>query len=97
MLDQLTLQTFEKLVGSRLRVSAEGLEAFEAELAEAKKLLTGTDKRDPFSILLLGPEDLVLPQMIYRVENEKLGALEIFLVTVGPAEDGRMQYEAVFS
>jgi hypothetical protein len=37
-----------------------------------------------------------VPQGIYKLENEKLGALEIFLVPIGPDEKG-MRYEAIFN
>ena len=53
-------------------------------------------KRRPFSIILRGPRDRRLPQMIYKVEHERLGVMEIFLVPVAVDEKG-YQYEAVFN
>jgi hypothetical protein len=49
-----------------------------------------------FAILFRGPLAPFLPQRTYRVEHEKLGSLDIFLVPLGPDEEG-MQYEAVFN
>lgn len=52
--------------------------------------------RRPFSLLFRGPlSDYYLLQRIYRLEHDRLGAMEIFLVPLGP-ERGRMRYEAVF-
>jgi hypothetical protein len=53
-------------------------------------------RTEPFSITFLGPLALVLPQRIWALEHPSLGALEIFLVPLGP-RDGRMRYEAVFN
>lgn len=37
-----------------------------------------------------------VPQGIHRVEHEQLGSLEIFLVPLGPDQQG-MRYEAIFT
>ncbi len=52
--------------------------------------------REPFSLIFLGPMTTVLPQKTYLVEHEKMGAMEIFLVPIGPNGNG-MQYQAVFN
>ena len=52
--------------------------------------------RTPFSMVLVGPGDPVLPQRIYRLENESLGRLDIFLVPIA-RDEGGVRYEAVFS
>ena len=48
--------------------------------------------RAPFSVVFEGGPSPPLPQRIYRVEHDGLGALEIFLVPI--AAD---RYEAVFT
>ena len=48
--------------------------------------------RAPFSLVFRGGPSPPLPQRIYRVEHELLGAIEIFLVPI--AADS---YEAVFT
>jgi hypothetical protein len=53
-------------------------------------------RRAAFSALFRGPIRPVLPQRIYRLTNETLGTLELFLVPIGPDADG-MRYEAVFN
>lgn len=52
--------------------------------------------RAPFSLIFRGPSAPVLPQAIYRLEQEEMGGVEIFLVPVGPASEG-MRYEAIFT
>lgn len=70
----------------------------EAELLQVTELGAAPPdgKRRPFSIILRGPRDRRLPQMIYKLEHEKLGAFEIFLVPVAVDEQG-YHYEAVFN
>jgi hypothetical protein len=53
-------------------------------------------RTEPFSLAFLGPLAPVLPQRTWTLEHATLGALEIFLVPLGP-RDGRMRYEAVFN
>jgi hypothetical protein len=53
-------------------------------------------RRDPFSLMFLGPTAPVLPQRIYALENEAFGRLEIFLVPIGADADG-VKYEAIFN
>jgi hypothetical protein len=52
--------------------------------------------REPFSLVFAGPAAPVLPQSIYRLENDDLGALEIFLVPIG-RDAGGTRYEAAFN
>lgn len=49
-------------------------------------------KREPFSLDFRSPNPIRLPQGIYRLEHERFGAMEIFLVQYSPTEVG-----AVFS
>jgi hypothetical protein len=70
----------------------------EAELLEVRELgAAGPNaQRKPFAIILRGPRDRRLPQMIYKVQHETLGEMEIFLVPVAVDEKG-YHYEAVFN
>jgi hypothetical protein len=54
-----------------------------------------TVRRRPFSVTFRGPRDLNAPQRIYGLSHERLGEFELFLVPLGPNEDG-MLLEAVF-
>jgi hypothetical protein len=50
----------------------------------------------PFSILLRGPAEPVLPQGIFRLEHPRLGAADVFFVPIG-RDDRGTAYEAIFS
>ena len=52
--------------------------------------------RVPFSLLFRGPLEPVLPQHLYSLANDHIGIVEIFIVPIGPDDEG-MRYEAVFS
>jgi hypothetical protein len=57
-----------------------------------------TPRQENFSLIFSGPLSPYYPQMIYRLEHEKLGTLDLFLVPIGPDGDRqKMQYEAVFN
>jgi hypothetical protein len=55
----------------------------------------GVERKIPFTLHFRGPKTPWARQHTYRLENETLGALDIFLVPVGPDREG-MIYEAVF-
>jgi len=109
-LETLTAADFRVHQGTKFRLTGGsppggGPSSIEAELAEVTERApnaAGTF-RAPFSVLFHGPLQPVMPQGIYRVEHEQLGAVELFIVPVGPDEPsdpGRvptaMRYEAVF-
>jgi len=54
------------------------------------------DGHEAFSIVFRGDSKLTLDQQIYRIKHDSLGDLELFIVPIGPDDDG-MCYEAVFS
>ena len=65
-------------------------------LAEVSRLGHGYRDGDAFSLLFIAPSGPFLPQAIYPMSHPTLGALEIFLVPLGP-RDGGNAYEAVFT
>ena len=91
-LDTLTTADFAPLRGDRFRIAPGDAPPFEAELIEVTEIPREPGGRAPFSIVLRGGPSPPLPQRIYRVEHERLGAIEIFLVPI--AAD---RYEAVFT
>lgn len=52
--------------------------------------------RTPFSLLFKGPVTPALNQKTHLLKQKDLGDLPIFLVPLGPEEDG-MIYEAIFN
>jgi hypothetical protein len=83
-------------------------EAFDMQLGEAASALTLVQVRPlpvhpypgmlraPFSLLFRSASQVVLPQRIYRLKNQAMGALDIFLVAVARDREG-VVYEAVFN
>jgi hypothetical protein len=96
MLDSVTAETFQPHVGEEFNVSADD-KRFTFRLGSVELLANVNSRpRVPFTLVFYGPADNVLPQMIYRLEHESLGPMEVFLVPIGPDAVG-MRYEAVFT
>jgi hypothetical protein len=97
MLEKLTRDQFAGCLHQRFRLSSETA-AFDLELIEVRSLAgpPSPSGREPFALLFRGPADPILPQRIYPLEHAGLGKLDIFLVPVGPDDQG-MRYEAVFN
>jgi hypothetical protein len=92
MLEDLTIDVFRPLQGDRFRILPDGAEPFEVELVEVTEIPRAPGGRTPFSLVFQGGPNPPLEQRIYRVEHDKLGELDLFLV---PIDWDR--YEAVFS
>lgn len=90
-LEALTHADFAPLLHESFRISA-GEQTFDVRLVELTEIPRGPGGRAPFSLAFQGGPNPPLPQRIYRVEHERLGAVEIFLVPI--AAD---RYEAVFT
>lgn len=83
----------------RVRLEGEGAREVELELDEVVPFPTLTHSRsdvERFSVYFYGPGDFFLPQRIYRLEHERMGELDIFLVPVARDQRG-FRYEAVYS
>lgn len=101
-----TAESFRPAVGSRFRVAAPGapidLELIELtpspprDEVEARRRAAAGIRAEPFTLLFRGPREPLLAQGIQRLEHERLGTLEIFLVPIRPDEGGPL-YEAVFN
>jgi hypothetical protein len=94
----LTLELFESLRGEAFEIS-DGSGALTTTLVEATNLreAQGAGQRSrQFSLVWRGPPGAVLPQRIYTVSHPALGAIELFLVSVGQDADG-VRYEAIFT
>jgi hypothetical protein len=94
VLEQLTGAAFAPYVGQPFAVLPAGLDQIDLELVSVTESTPG---RRPFALLFRGPaSDIYLRQQTHRLEHPQLGALELFLVPIGP-EDGCMRYEAIFN
>jgi hypothetical protein len=91
-LENLTTADFAPLVNQRFHVDPGDQPPFEVELVEVTEIPREPGGRAPFSLEFVGGPSPPLPQRICRVEHERLGAIEIFLVPIAPD-----RYEAVFT
>ena len=81
------------------RVTADDSSPQDIELVEVKIIgdpIPGLAPRHSFSLLFHGPRDALLPQAIYRFENQTVGSLEFMIVPLGPDQQ-HQRYEAIFN
>ncbi|PYQ26450.1 MAG: hypothetical protein DMF56_24535 [Acidobacteria bacterium] len=103
MLDQLTIETFEPLVGTTFWLHTQdetGRRKIQLRLERAAKVMESEAAhlpRNPFSLYFLGPGSIYLEQKIYHLTQEDAfpEGLDIFLVPISKEANG-YQYEAVF-
>lgn len=99
MLENFTIETFSEHLGGTFNIRPDDTGQVDVELISATGLGGSTGEempRQPFSIVFRGPGDVLLPQRIYRMQHDKIGSFELFLVPIGPDEKG-LRYEAVFT
>lgn len=97
---------FEPYVGQHFHISETPTDVQEIELL---KVLRGqwrasppgrTDRPTPrgqtFSLIFRGVADRALPQGVYRLDHDRLGALRLLIVPLRPGADGQ-RYEAAFN
>ena len=106
MLETFTTETFTRHVGETFRLLREGRPPVDTTLAEVSVLggsATGSSvegrtggRPQAFSLVFHAPRRVLVPQQIYGMEHDTLGAFSLFLVPLGP-EGEAMRYEAVFT
>ena len=99
MLENFTIETFSEHLGSTFNIHPDDTEQVDVELISATGLGGSTGEeisRQPFSIVFRGPGDVLLPQRIHKMQHDKIGSFELFLVPIGPDEKG-LRYEAIFT
>ncbi len=98
-LSTISIDDFEPCLGQTFRVSLENADGIDLELIQVKPLGAADTKaqaRQSFSLLFRGPLQPMLEQQILRIENPTLGELALFLVPIGPDDDG-MLYDSTFN
>jgi len=93
--DNLTCQAFSGLLRNTFRVLLPGSPPLPLELTEVTEH-SSSPQVESFSLIFRGPLAPVLPQQIHKVEHDKLGAFDLFLVSIGPDKAGTC-YQAVFN
>jgi hypothetical protein len=106
MLESFTRETLAPHLGETFRLHLDGATVLDLELVEATDLSQGggaeargpgaPPARAPFSLVFRGSREALLPQRIYHLEHDRIGAFDLFLVPIGPDAVG-MRYEAVFT
>jgi hypothetical protein len=94
-LGALTAGDFAPLLHEPFRIDRGDGSPFSVELIEVSEADSGA-VRQQFSLVFRGGPTPPLPQRIYAVEHERLGRIELFLVPLGPDDDGQ-RYQAVFT
>ena len=95
MLEKLTRDTFARYVNTQFRVQNSAANAVSVELVQVAE--TGSSPSyESFSIEFRGPSDAFLPQGMYPIDHDELGAFDLFLVPIRKEKDG-LYYEACFN
>lgn len=98
-IQELSLEHFLPLLGQSFFLHLGNGETYTLKLDEAVPLgsAPGPEFRQPFALYLHHPRgDAYLPQRTYCLEHPNLGALDLFMVPLGPDAKG-MRYEIIFS
>ncbi len=99
MSDLLHSRDFLPHLHEQFLIRLPGIEPIELELVGVAEWgdPVAPGQRQPFSLAFLGPvSQQYLLQSTFHFEHPQMGALDIFIVPLGP-QGGRMQYQAVFS
>ncbi|MGR8981282.1 MAG: DUF6916 family protein [Gammaproteobacteria bacterium] len=97
MLEALTKENWETYLNTNFQVEVDDHHSIELTLiAVSGSGRSFNGRREAFSLLFQGPHQPTLPQRIYRIRQQHMGQLDIFLVPVSKESDG-LQYEAVFT
>ena len=95
MADALTPDDFRAL-SAPLTLEAPGAAAVELTVESVKDLAPHRFRAAPFSLLLRGPAQPLLPQATYALRHPHLGVIELFLVPLA-RDAAAARYEAVFN
>ena len=97
MSENLTKEFFAENVNTTFRVRLDSAQSLEVELVEMNSNDQLQQKGvENFSVVFRGPRELFLPQRTYRMEHERAGEFDIFIVPIRGDTAG-YYYEAVFN
>jgi hypothetical protein len=96
MLEQITSQEFRSLQETPLTLEVNGRH-HAVQVAEVREFPAHHARPEPpFSVTLLAHRELLFSQGIYRLHLPTRGALDVFMVPLGPDARG-MRYEIIFN
>lgn len=90
----LDFETFAMQINTSFRVKPAAELTVELKLIEANN--RSIPRQEMFSLIFQGPDQTFLPQRLYPIEHDLIGAFDLFIVPIGRDEDG-YRYEAVFN
>ena len=90
-----TIEIFEGHQNSKFQMHYGESQSAEVELVTAKDA-GSSERQKQFSLVFKAPCDAPILQGIYRVDHEKLGNLDLFLVPISRDQSG-VRYEAIFN
>ena len=90
-----TYDEFTAQLNSRFRLHIDSDNSVDAFLVESNSVVTN-EVQQGFSLMFRAPSEAPPVQNTYRLEHERLGAMDLFLVPVRKDDDG-LYYEAIFS
>ncbi len=95
MTEFFTIDTFSGHVNTKFLMHYGDSQTAELELTSVTDV--GSSPRQiQISLLFQGPDNAPIAQGIYKLEHDRLGALDIFLVPIGKDANG-VQYQAIFN
>ena len=98
MLDKLSAADFLPHLNNEFRIYFDPSSPLAVELIEVseKSSTTSNAERLPFSIVFRGPKNTDYQQGTYKVNHKDVGEILLFLVPIGPDDEG-LCYEAIFN
>ncbi len=93
--DNLTKSAFAKCLGTTF-VLARGAETVALELVEVESLSLGARNDASFSLVFRAAGGQYLPQATYRLSNEGMGTIDMFIVPIR-RDAGGIYYEAIYN
>ena len=90
-----TIEIFEGHQNSKFQMHYGDSQTAELELVSVDDV-GSSERQKQFSLRFLGPMEAPILQGIYRVDHDKLGPLDLFLVPIARDKTG-VSYEAVFN
>jgi hypothetical protein len=96
---QLVFEDFKDRSGTVFTPTEPDVPAIPLTLTEVKLLpanFAPPGARPPFYLMFVGAGDTLLPQRLYRLKQDDMGEVTIFIVPVGKDEHG-ISYQATFN
>src|SRR5437868_3817156 len=93
--DKIEKSAFAENMNTEFRVALDDSAGVELLLTDMREM-QGAPRQEQFALTFRGPAETFLPQRTYRVEHERIGAFDLFLVPIDQDQEG-FAYEAVFN